>query len=78
MAKVYVGRLPASLLESDIKELFEPHGAIQSIDLKQGGYAFIHFETNDGALAAVEALNDYPIDGIDIAFLTRTRKEDSR
>jgi RNA recognition motif-containing protein len=64
MAKVYVGRLPSSLLESDIKELFEPHGDIASIDLKQGGYAFIHFVTNDGAVAAVEALNDYPIDGM--------------
>lgn len=52
MTKVYVGRLPASLLESDIKELFETHGEIQSIDLKQGGYAFITFDSLDGATAA--------------------------
>lgn len=63
MSKVYVGRLPSSLLETDIRELFETHGAIDSVELKQGGYAFIQFEQESGGQAAVEALNDFQIDG---------------
>ncbi len=63
MKKLYVGNLPFTTTEEDIKELFVPHGEVSSVKLitdrdtgRSRGYAFI--ELDDAAAdKAIEALN---------------------
>jgi RNA recognition motif-containing protein len=64
MAKsIYVGNLPFSANEDDIRELFAQHGTVLSVKLisdretgKPRGFGFVEME-EDGFAAAIEALN---------------------
>ena len=65
--KLYVGNLPFSVTEDDLRELFAAHGTVHSINLiadrdtgRPRGFAFVEM---DGAEAATEALNGHEIDG---------------
>lgn len=65
--KLYVGNLPFSVTEDDLRELFAVHGAVHSINLitdrdtgRPRGFAFVEM---DGADAATDALNGHEIDG---------------
>jgi len=60
---IFVGNLPFSASEEEIRELFEQHGTIQSFKLitdretgRPRGFGFIEME-NDEADAAIKALN---------------------
>ena len=60
-AKVYVGNLPYSATEDDLRALFEPGGAVAEVRIimdretgRSKGYAFVTFETEEGATAALE------------------------
>ncbi len=63
MAKtIYVGNLPFSASETEIRELFERHGSVQSVKLitdrdtgRPRGFGFV--EMDNGADEAIEALN---------------------
>ncbi len=68
MKRIYVGNLPFSATEEDVKVLFEPHGSVDSINLitdretgRFRGFAFVEME--EGADAAIEALNDQDFGG---------------
>ncbi len=68
MKRIYVGNLPFSATEEDIKGLFEPHGSVDSINLitdretgRFRGFAFV--EMDEGADAAIDALNDQDFGG---------------
>ena len=68
MKRIYVGNLPFSATEEDVKALFEPHGSVDSINLitdretgRFRGFAFVEME--DGADAAIETLNDQDFGG---------------
>ena len=68
MKRIYVGNLPFSATEEDVKTLFEPHGSVDSINLitdrqtgRFRGFAFVEME--DGADAAIDALNDQDFGG---------------
>ena len=60
--KIYVGNLPYSATESEIRELFEPHGTVHSVTLisdretgRPRGFGFV--EMDDAAAdAAISAL----------------------
>ncbi len=67
--KLYVGNLPFSATEEDIRALFEPHGALSTVavitDRETGrprGFGFVEFEDDGSAEAAMRAL-----DGMDMA-----------
>jgi RNA recognition motif-containing protein len=69
MKKIYVGNLPFTATESDVRALFSPHGVVHSIslathrsgDLPRG---FGHIEIDDEAAAgAIQALNGYTMSG---------------
>jgi RNA recognition motif-containing protein len=69
MKKIYVGNLPFSATTDEIRELFEPHGEVHSVDLindretgRPRGFGFVEME-DDGALAAIEALDGTSMDG---------------
>lgn len=60
--KLYVGNLPFSATESEVRDLFEQHGSVDTVSLitdrdsgRPRGFGFV--EMNDGAEAAISALN---------------------
>lgn len=68
MKKLYVGNLPFSATEEQLRELFEPHGEIESIALvtdretgRPRGFGFI--EMASGAAEAISAMNGHEMDG---------------
>ncbi|MFV8834303.1 RNA-binding protein [Aquisalimonas sp.] len=66
---IYVGNLPFSSTEDDIRSLFEAHGTVQSVKLiadrdsgKPRGFGFVQMDAEE-AEAAIEALNGYELGG---------------
>ncbi|MCH7528213.1 MAG: RNA-binding protein [Candidatus Marinimicrobia bacterium] len=69
MKKIYVGNLPFSATEGEIKELFEQHGSVTSVNLitdrdtgRFRGFGFIEMDEAD-ADTAIKALNDQDFGG---------------
>lgn len=67
--KIYVGNLPFSATEDDVRDLFAPHGTIHSVaminDRDTGrfrGFGFVEMDDNE-AESAIEALDGYDYDG---------------
>ncbi|KAJ3191079.1 hypothetical protein HK101_008102 [Irineochytrium annulatum] len=61
--KVYVGRLPPNAQKRDLEELFGKYGRILSVEIKQGGFAFVEFDEVRDAEDAIKGLNGYPFEG---------------
>ena len=69
MKKIYVGNLPYTATEAQVRELFERHGDVSSVALvtESGtghslGFGFVEME--DGGMAdALEDLNGHNMDG---------------
>ena len=69
--KLYVGNLPFSTNEDEIRDLFSAYGDVQSVNLivdretgRLRGFGFV--EMADGADAAMEALNGKSFGGRDL------------
>ncbi len=69
MKKIYVGNLPFSATEQQLRELFEKHGTVQSVALindretgRPRGFGFVEISDN-GLDAAIKALNGFELDG---------------
>ncbi len=69
MKKIYVGNLPFSATESQVKDLFGKHGNVQSVALimdretgRPRGFGFVEIE-DSGLAAALKALDGYEMDG---------------
>jgi RNA recognition motif-containing protein len=71
MAKrVFVGNLPFSTTEDELRQLFAQHGEVTSVEIvkdrfteRSRGFGFVEMATDEGASAAVAALNQYQIGG---------------
>jgi RNA recognition motif-containing protein len=68
--KLYVGNLPYSVGDSDIKAMFEPHGTVTSatviMDRETGrskGFGFVEMGSDQEAQAAIAACNGKEIEG---------------
>ena len=68
--KLYVGNLPFSTTDEQLREMFEQHGPTQSVNVivdretgRSRGFAFVEFETAEAAQAAREALDGKEIEG---------------
>ncbi|HEU6438416.1 RNA-binding protein [Nitratidesulfovibrio sp.] len=66
---LYVGNLPFSASEDEIRDLFSQHGQVLSVKLisdretgRPRGFGFVEMEAAD-ATGAVEALNGYSFGG---------------
>lgn len=62
--KLYVGNLTYEVSSSDLEQLFQPHGTVQSaqviVDRDTGrskGFGFVEMGTQQEAQAAIQALN---------------------
>ena len=69
MAKIYVGNLPFSASEADIRTLFAQHGTVESVALptdretgRPRGFGFVEMPQADAA-RAIQALNGYSMNG---------------
>ncbi|MFO0690471.1 MAG: RNA-binding protein [Myxococcota bacterium] len=68
--KIYVGNLPFSANEQDLRELFEPHGSIDSINVimdretgRPRGFAFVEMSDAGSAANAIRALDGSDMGG---------------
>ncbi len=69
MKKLYIGNLPFTATEDEIKELFGAHGTVHSVALimdretgRPRGFGFIEMD-DDAAMAAQQALDGKEMDG---------------
>ncbi len=71
--KIYVGNLPFSSTEADLKEVFSRHGGVESVavitDRETGrprGFAFVEMEDESAAQEAIRALDGTDLGGRNI------------
>ena len=69
-SKIYVGNLPFSSSEDELRELFEEHGSVESVSIitdretgRPRGFGFVQMETSDAASSAIRALDGKPFGG---------------
>jgi RNA recognition motif-containing protein len=67
---IFVGNLPFSLGEAELKALFEQKGKVDSVtvmrDTETGrsrGFAFVEMASEEEAAKAIQELNAYSVDG---------------
>lgn len=70
MYKLYVGGLPFSTTEDELKEAFSQHGAVASVRIiidrdtgRSKGFGFVEFENDDEGKAAEAAMNNSDFGG---------------
>src|SRR4026208_691318 len=69
MTKIYVGNLPFSANEDQVRQMFEQHGTVESVSLindretgRPRGFGFVEMSRADAA-KAIQSLNGYDIGG---------------
>ena len=67
---IYVGNLPYSLTEEELREAFEAFGSVDRVSIitdkfsgQSRGFGFVEMPDNAAAADAVEALNDSSMKG---------------
>lgn len=67
---IFVGNLPWTLQEADLKESFEAYGTVESAKIikdkmsgRSKGFGFVEMTNDDEALKAIEELNGAQVDG---------------
>jgi RNA recognition motif-containing protein len=70
MKNVYVGNLPHSTSESELREIFQPHGDIERVSMvsdrdtgRSRGFAFVEMTSNEAGEKAIVALNGSTLGG---------------
>lgn len=68
--RIYVGNLPYSTTDDDLRQAFEPHGDVHDasvvIDRVTGrsrGFGFIEMRNTNEGRSAIEAMNGAPLQG---------------
>lgn len=67
--RIYVGGIPYTLMENDLVKLFEPFGAVRSLEILRDntgtsrGYGFVEFVDSAVADSAIAALNGLAVAG---------------
>src|ERR1700685_3770243 len=69
MAKIYVGNLPFTASEADVRTLFAQHGTVESVSLptdretgRPRGFGFVEMSQADAA-RAIQSLNGHDMGG---------------
>ncbi|GAA5895493.1 uncharacterized protein JCM6883_001525 [Sporobolomyces salmoneus] len=70
---LYVGSLNFALTADDIREVFQPFGELETVELhrdpmtgKSKGYSFVKFKEHKDAMVAIEKMNNFPLAGREI------------
>ena len=71
--KLFVGSLPWSVNDEELKETFEKHGSVVSAKVitdrdtrRSRGFGFVEMESSSDANKAIQALNNSELDGRNI------------
>lgn len=69
MTTIYVGNLPFSATENDVRSLFERHGTVQSVKLvndretgRPRGFGFVEMSSSE-AQTAIQHMNGFDMGG---------------
>jgi cold-inducible RNA-binding protein len=80
---VYVGNLSFDTTQDKLQELFEAHGQVAKVNLitdrysgRPRGFAFVEMMTDEGANAAIGALNGQEVDGRALKVAQAKPRED--
>lgn len=83
MYKVFVGGLPFSTTDDELRELFAAHGKVASANVvrdresgRSKGFGFVEFEDTEEGKAAEKALNGSELGGRTISVAEARPKED--
>ena len=83
--RVFVGNLPFSATEDQLRELFSQHGEVSSAEIvkdkfteRSRGFAFVEMATDEAAAAAVAALNQHQMDGRPLTVNEARARTESR
>ena len=67
---IYVGNLPYSVTEQDLRELFESFGEVSSANViidkfskRSKGFGFVKMPSQDESMEAIDKLNDQDFQG---------------
>jgi RNA recognition motif-containing protein len=67
--RLFVGNLPFSANEAQLRDLFGQHGEVVSVNIvtdrftnRPRGFAFVEMATDEAAQAAIQGLNGYSMD----------------
>ncbi len=82
--RLYVGNLAYSVTGEQLRELFGAHGEVSEASVisdratgRSKGFGFIEMATEEGATAAVEALNEANVGGRNL-IVNEARERDAR
>jgi RNA recognition motif-containing protein len=83
--KLYVGNLAYSMNDSDLQQIFEPHGTVSSAQVimdrdtgRSKGFGFVEMGSESEAQAAIAALNGAEVDGRTLTVNEARPKTDTR
>ena len=80
--KLYVGGLPFSVTDTELENLFSPHGTIESAKVitdkftgKSRGFGFVELSSASEATNAIDALNGTEVEGRTITVNEARQRE---
>jgi RNA recognition motif-containing protein len=83
--KLFVGNLSFSVGEAELKQLFEQKGGVDSVtvmrDTETGrsrGFGFVEMSSEEAAQKAIKELNEFSVDGRNLAVNEARPKQDRR
>jgi RNA recognition motif-containing protein len=83
MYKLFVGGLPFSTTDDELRDLFAAHGTVASANVvrdresgRSKGFGFVEFENDEEGKAAEKALNGSELGGRTISVAEARPKED--
>lgn len=82
--KLYVGNLPYNVTDSDLEQMFAPHGTVQSAQVimdrdtgRSKGFGFVEMGSEAEAKTAIEAMNGAEKEGRPLTVNEARPKTDS-
>ena len=83
--RIFVGNLPFSMDEDELRGLFEAHGAVESADIitdretgRSRGFGFVEMQDDAEARRAIEAMTDYASGGRTLTVNEARPREERR
>ena len=81
--RLYVGNVPFSTTDGELRELFEPYGAVESATIitdrhtgRSRGFGFVEMNDPEEARKAMEALNESMVGGRPIVVNEARQRQD--
>ncbi|MDH3890176.1 MAG: RNA-binding protein [candidate division Zixibacteria bacterium] len=82
---IYIGNLPFETTEDDLRQAFEAHGEVSSVQIimdrntgRSRGFAFVEMPDDSGGQAAIEQLNGVDFGGRQLKVTQANRASGGR